>query len=40
MWLKKRVARIFKDEGVSGIVRATVAMVQRSVKRIAFIGDF
>jgi len=39
MWLKRRVSRILKDEGVSGLVRATVAMLQRSVKRIAFVGD-
>ncbi|MBN1855686.1 MAG: hypothetical protein JW846_01880 [Dehalococcoidia bacterium] len=40
MWLRRRVVRIFKDEGVTGLVRAAVAMVQRSARRIAFIGDF
>ena len=40
MWLKRRVARILRNEGALGLVWEAVTLARRYAGRIAFVGGF
>lgn len=40
MWLKRRIARIVRNEGAPGLVREAKVLARRYGSRVALVGDF